>query len=64
MGKVRITAAGNVPLCEVCDSPLTDEDVDDDGYTTPAECGRVGLCDFCRACVNHDHDDEPTETRS
>ncbi len=51
------------PLCEVCNSPMTEEAGDlEDGVTISADCcGRCGLCAECRKEGNHDCDKGATE---
>jgi hypothetical protein len=58
MGQVRLTQAGHLPLCDCCGRPLTADDVDDEGYTEPADCcDRVALCADCRPFGGHDCDE-------
>ncbi len=54
-----LTQAGCPPLCDCCSRPLRPADVDEDGYTLPADCcGRVALCEACRRPGEHECDPE------
>lgn len=51
---VPLTQAGYLPLCEVCDQPFQETDLED-GCTIPSECcERNGMCEHCRKEGNHD----------
>jgi hypothetical protein len=49
-----------VPLCEVCNKHMTEEDGDlEDDVTIFSDCcERCGLCVRCREFGNHDCEDE------